>query len=88
MLGSRDGGRKLDRRRVGRLRGAMAGGRWRLRLDPISLDESGALVDGRHRLAAVVEADVRLWFFVTRGLPAGYQDPFADDPGARRPRRS
>jgi hypothetical protein len=35
----------------------------------IAFDEDGHLVDGQHRLSAIVSADVGAWLFVARGVP-------------------
>jgi hypothetical protein len=51
----------------------MKSGRWRLIGNPISFDESGTLLDGQHRLAAVAQSGIACEFFVVAGL--------SDDPG-------
>lgn len=35
----------------------------------VAFDESGALIDGQHRLAAIVESGVDAWLLVVQGLP-------------------
>lgn len=60
----------------------MAAGAWRLTGDPIRFTEAGGLIDGQHRLHAVIEADVNVTMTVARGIPAAAV--VAIDAGARR----
>jgi len=46
----------------------MAAGDWQLAGDPIRFATDGTLLDGQHRLAAIVESGVTLPMFVIRGL--------------------
>lgn len=48
--------RSLSRRRVDRFTHAILGGQWRLTHQAIALAPSGAVLDGQHRLSAVIEA--------------------------------
>lgn len=60
----------------------MEAGRWGETADPIRFDNGGALIDGQHRLMAVVESGVTITFVVIYGL-----DPSAFwnlDQGRRR----
>jgi len=50
--------RPLDQAHVERLARDMKAGRWRLTHQGIAFDTTGLLVDGQHRLWAVIEADV------------------------------
>jgi hypothetical protein len=50
--------------------------------DSIKLDKEGRLLDGQHRLAAVVATDIPLTTVVVRGLPVVAQETM--DVGARR----
>src|SRR5438874_11918141 len=50
--------RPLSGRTVRDFAQAMRRGEWRVTHQGIAFDTSGALVDGQHRLAAIVEADV------------------------------
>lgn len=60
----------------------MAEGRWRFTAEPITFDTENNLIQGQHRMAAVVRAGVTLPFLVVRGAPA---DSFAVvDIGRRR----
>jgi hypothetical protein len=60
----------------------MGDGYWQFTGDPIRFDKDGRLIDGQHRLAAVIEADVTLPMLVIRGLDAAAQE--AIDGGAKR----
>lgn len=46
----------------------MRNGEWKLTGEAIIFDENGDLADGQHRLAAVIEADVSVEFWVTMGV--------------------
>ena len=47
----------------------MAEGRWRLTHQGIAFDEYGALLDGQHRLRAIIVADTPVSMYVTTGAP-------------------
>lgn len=62
--------------------GAMKRGEWKLSPQGVTFSASGRLLDGQHRLAAIVQAGVNVWLYVTRGAP---DDVFSVlDQGARR----
>lgn len=46
----------------------MESGHWTTTHQGIAFDSHGRLVDGQHRLAAVVESGCSIWFLVTNGL--------------------
>jgi hypothetical protein len=50
------------------LAGQMKAGKWMTNGEPIILDDEGLLLDGQHRLWAVVMADVTIETVVTRGV--------------------
>lgn len=50
------------------LRQQMKAGQWQMTGEPIIFDSDGRLVDGQHRLRALVSADVTLDFMVVRGV--------------------
>lgn len=62
-----EGNRKIGRTVVKQYADAMAEGRWRLTHQSIAFDDEGTLLDGQHRLAAVVRAGVTVSFTVQRG---------------------
>lgn len=47
----------------------MEDGLWQTTHEGIAFDEEDNLIDGQHRLQAVVDSGVSVWFLVTRGLP-------------------
>lgn len=59
--------RKLSKQTVQRYAEQMSTGRWRLTHQGLAFDSSGNLLDGQHRLTAVVEAGVPVDFVVTWG---------------------
>lgn len=63
-----DGNRNIRRHRVAALSRAIAGGRWVPTHQGIAFDEKGNLIDGQHRLSAIVEANQPVELMVTRGL--------------------
>lgn len=60
----------------------MASGNWRYVGDPIKFSKQGRLIDGQHRLIALVDAGVTLKFAVMRGLDL--EDQLVLDTGIRR----
>jgi hypothetical protein len=67
---------------VAQLAGAMERGEWSLNGETIKLDTRGYLVDGQHRLSAVVTSGLGQWFIVIRGVTPDAQDTV--DIGAKR----
>jgi hypothetical protein len=62
--------RSLSQSHVADLARMMASGQWILSGQTISFDENGRLVDGQHRLSAVVKSGVSAPFLVVRGVPS------------------
>lgn len=60
--------RKPEHKRVTRYAKDMSDGRWQLTGETITFDLSGALIDGQHRLLAIVKSGVACWFIVVDGL--------------------
>jgi hydrogenase maturation factor len=56
----------------------MAKGKWKLHHQGIAIDEKGHLVDGQHRLLAIMQADVNVKMAVTVGVPADSFDVMDD----------
>lgn len=69
MLERNDGNRKLAPSMVSHLAGAMARGEWALNGESIKIAASGKLLDGQHRLAAVVKCGKPVKMLVVSGLP-------------------
>jgi hypothetical protein len=61
---------------------AMAAGKWLDTHQGIAFDDRGVLVDGQHRLLAVVRAGVAVWMNITYGVPLENQI-VVDDPAVR-----
>lgn len=61
--------RPLSDGRVTNLANAIRRGEWMLNGDTIRFSESGVLLDGQHRLAAIRDAGISVETFVVRGLP-------------------
>lgn len=60
----------------------MAAGRWTFTGAPIVFAEDGTLLDGQHRLAAIVKSKCAIPFLVVRGVDGGSQHSM--DTGSRR----
>lgn len=60
--------RPLRQRHVALYAADMTAGNWRYTGEPIKFDRDGHLIDGQHRLAAIVAAGVTLPLLVVRGL--------------------
>ncbi|MFD7385505.1 ParB N-terminal domain-containing protein [Streptomyces anulatus] len=61
--------RRLNTERVTALADAIRRKEWKLTHQGIALDETGGLLDGQHRLHAIVEAGIPVQMFVFHGLP-------------------
>lgn len=69
MLARNDGNRKIRRGRVKRYARALREGRWLPTGDAICFGVDGKLLNGQHRLLAVVESGVEIFSIVAFGLP-------------------
>lgn len=67
---------------VDRLARDMAAGRWKATHQGIAFDEDGRLVDGQHRIRAVIKSGVTVKIMVFRGITADQN--LAVDCGAKR----
>lgn len=67
---------------VKKLAGAMKRGEWTLNGEPVQISEEGELLNGQHRLSAVVESGETVQMLVVRGLPVSSQ--LTMDTGTRR----
>ena len=74
--------RPLRATRVASFAEQMAQGRWVLTTDAIGVDTSGRLLNGQHRLSAIVQSGVAVLMVVARGLPPKAMD--AIDLGLKR----
>jgi len=60
--------RPLSQTNVGKYAAAMSAGEWQLNGDPIRFNGNGDLIDGQHRLTAIVKSGVAIESVVIRGL--------------------
>lgn len=67
-LGTMAGNRSLRKRAVNRYAREMIAGKWQVNGEAIKFGRSGRLIDGQHRLQAVIEAGMPVPMCVTRGL--------------------
>lgn len=74
--------RALIQSRVDALAADIVAGRWILTGDPIRFDVEDIMIDGQHRLWAIVQADRAVQSYVVRGLPVEAQ--LVIDTGAKR----
>jgi hypothetical protein len=71
MLGTMKGNRALRQRVVQRYAREMIAGKWLLNGESVKIARDGRLIDGQHRLNAVVLAKVPVQMCVVRGVDAG-----------------
>ena len=81
MLAKNHGNRPINRHHVQTLVREMTLGRWKINGDTICINED-KLIDGQHRLNAVVESGVTIQTLVVDGLPSDVFD--TKDVGKRR----
>ena len=67
-LGKNMANRNRDYKRVGQMAADMANGDWMVTHAGIAFDWNGELVDGQHRLAAIVKSGEPQYMLVSRGL--------------------
>jgi hypothetical protein len=82
MLAANTSNRPLSKAVVRSFTDAIRRGEWMVTHQGIALDTDGVLIDGQHRLAAVVEADQPVDMLVMTGVDAGTFDVL--DIGKRR----
>lgn len=56
--------RRLSQTRIDKFARAMADGQWQLTHQAIALDENGILIDGQHRMAALIQSDTTQEFLI------------------------
>jgi hypothetical protein len=59
----------VNRATVAKYANDMKNGRWQFSPEPISFNENGELVDGHHRLNAVIQSKTTVKFIVARNVP-------------------
>lgn len=73
MLDANEVNRNVSRDRVERHKRAMLDGKWAFIGDPVRQSVDGELLDGQHRLTAIVESGVTVTLVVIRGIPVEHQ---------------
>jgi hypothetical protein len=74
--------RTVKQGRVDQYARDMVAGEWKLTGEPVKFDMSQKLIDGQHRLLAIIKADTSVALFVARNLPDDVQ-PYLDSGTAR-----
>jgi len=82
LLGYNDSNRDLREAVSNTYARDLAGGRWDFNGETIKIAKDGTLIDGQHRLEAIVRADTAAWCLVVTGLDRTAQKTI--DTGARR----
>lgn len=68
MLARKNTNRSFRLPQLNKLKRAMELGRWEINGETIIFDEDGRLIEGQHRLKAVVESGVSIWSFCVHGI--------------------
>lgn len=63
MLGRNEGNRQRRPSTVSHYADQMKRGEWQQTHQPLAFDEDGNLIDGQHRLAAVAQSGIGIWFW-------------------------
>lgn len=66
--------RKMSSSLVAKYASDMTAGRWKVNGEPIQFNCDGFLVNGQHRLAAIVKANVNIMILVVRGIESDVFD--------------
>ena len=77
--------RTVSKKHVSAIAREILGGRWKVNGDTICIDADGNLIDGQHRLYAVLESGMSVQSFVIEGLPFDVYDTI--DGGKKRSKR-
>lgn len=77
-----EGQRSLRRTTTWRYASDMASGSWRETGDTIKVSHAGKVIDGQHRLQALIQADVSIWFWIAYDVPVESYDVL--DQGLKR----
>ena len=81
-LGANTANRNISRNRVFQYAEDMENGRWHFSGDPIKFSASGEMIDGQHRLMAVIDSKTTQEFVVIRNL--GEKSKYVTDTGMPR----
>lgn len=74
LLGNNPRNRNISSRTTAKLVRAIKNGEWEVNGESIKVDVNGNLIDGQHRLQAIIEADTPIQSLVVSGLPPEAQD--------------
>lgn len=69
-LGNNTQNRKVNLGRVSFYAKAMSESKWELNGESLKFDSEGILIDGQHRLLAIIKAGVSIKTFIIQGLPS------------------
>lgn len=69
LLEGNTGNRTVNRNHVNFLAGQIKESAWKVTGDPIKLNASGRILDGQHRLMAIVQAGIAVEVFIAFGVP-------------------
>ena len=75
--------RPIKDQHVKRIAGQIVSGKWRFNGDTIKISEDGGILDGQHRLWAIIEAKIAVETIIIRGIA---RDAFATIDTVRAPR--
>lgn len=84
LLDGQADNRNIRPRLVGKIASDILEGRWQTNGESIVLDENGKLLDGQHRLSAIVKANKAVSAVVVSGIPAAHKSTI-DTGSARTP---
>ena len=68
ILATNTKNRPLNKRNLAKISNALRSGHWKFNGDPIRISQNGELLDGQHRLSAIIQVDTAAPFVVIRGL--------------------
>lgn len=74
--------RKIKQKKVDAYVGEMRDGKWQLNGKALIFDSNGRLLNGQHRLSAVVQSDVPLTTVVIRGVDPSVLETNPENVGA------
>lgn len=82
LLGRNTHNRNVRGRQITSMAADMRAGKWRLNGEALKFANDGTLLDGQHRLLAVIESGAEIEILVVRGMPRAFQETM--DAGSRR----
>jgi len=58
--------RNIREKRVGAIARDIQSGKWEVTHQSVAFDKTGRVIDGQHRLTAIIKADIPVWAYVAR----------------------